>query len=302
MLIKQIPPASLMAKIRNGLLVKIGAFTFKIALENDSAIQDFIQNYADFQLASSDDIIDFNIKIGAPNLLRKWVKKHVTFKVNEHTPFLPLPTNQAYAMLEWGMNWCIANHAHHFFILHAAAVEKNGVAIILPGTPGAGKSTLCAGLVCRGWRLLSDELTLIARDSGKIAPVTRPINLKNNSIALLKAFEPTVKFSQTALDTHKGTVALMKPPIRSVEKINELATPKYIIFPKYDPNIKATLSPVFESPPISEIISNSFNYNVLGLHGFNALAALLQQVDCHSFTYNKLDDAVELFDKLAVSS
>jgi predicted ATPase len=34
--------------------------------------------------------------------------------------------------------------------------------VILPAPPGSGKSTLCAALVTRGWRLLSDELTWCA--------------------------------------------------------------------------------------------------------------------------------------------
>ena len=38
-------------------------------------------------------------------------------------------------------------------------------AVILPAPPGSGKSTLCAALVNRGWRLLSDELTLVDFDA-----------------------------------------------------------------------------------------------------------------------------------------
>ena len=71
---------------------------------------------------------------------------------------------QGFAMFEWGLNWVVANHAHQFAIVHAAAVEKDGRGFIFPGAPGSGKSTLCAALVSRGWRLLSDEMAMISLD------------------------------------------------------------------------------------------------------------------------------------------
>ena len=86
------------------------------------------------------------------------------------------------------MNWCIAGHAHHYLMLHAAVLEKNGQAVILPGDPGAGKSTLTALLALSGWRLLSDEITLIDRDDGLIVPLARPVSLKNASIDVVRAF------------------------------------------------------------------------------------------------------------------
>jgi predicted ATPase len=47
-------------------------------------------------------------------------------------------------------------------MLHAAVVEKNGKALILPALPGSGKSTLSAALAMNGWRFLSDEFTMIS--------------------------------------------------------------------------------------------------------------------------------------------
>lgn len=46
--------------------------------------------------------------------------------------------------------------------LHACSVAIDGTAILLCGASGAGKSSLCAGLVARGAGLLCDDLTVIA--------------------------------------------------------------------------------------------------------------------------------------------
>lgn len=115
-------------------------------------------------------------------------------------------------MLEWGLNWCVSMHAHHYLIIHAAVVEKNGLAAILPAPPGSGKSTLTAGLVLSGWRLLSDELTLIDRRTGLLHALPRPVSLKNQSIDVIRQFNPEAFINRVSHDTSKGSVAHMRPP------------------------------------------------------------------------------------------
>ena len=64
--------------------------------------------------------------------------------------------------------------------------------MLLPAPPGAGKSTLCAGLVHRGWRLLSDELALVDMETGLVRGMARPVNLKNKSIEVIRDFAPEI--------------------------------------------------------------------------------------------------------------
>jgi len=47
-------------------------------------------------------------------------------------------------------------------LVHGALVEKNGLGVILAGPGGAGKTT-AAGRIPHPWRMLSDDLSLIAR-------------------------------------------------------------------------------------------------------------------------------------------
>lgn len=87
----------------------------------------------------------------------------------------------AYAFLEWGMNWCVSVTANEYLKLHAAVVAKDGIVLLMPGLPGAGKSTLCAALALHGWRVLSDEHALVVPGTANIVPLPRPISLKNAS-------------------------------------------------------------------------------------------------------------------------
>ena len=189
--------------------------------------------YGEFSIKEPGEFADFHIKMAQGKGLRRWIRPQVNFHFDGIPSFKPLPENQAFPMMEWGLNWCISSHCHQFLIIHAAVVEKNGKTVIMPAPPGSGKSTLCAGLVHRGWRLLSDELTLIDMKTGLIQPMARPINLKNQSIDVIRKFQPDVVMTRPVSDTIKGTVALLRPPAESIRRISEPGIPAWIVFPRY---------------------------------------------------------------------
>jgi len=279
--------------------IAVGPFSASINTNLPAVINDLSLLYSEHPKLSDDQFFDFKIQIRSPNVLRHFFRPQVNFYSADETPFKPLPLNQASAMFEWGFNWCIANHAHHFLIFHAAVLEKNGVCVIMPAPPGSGKSTLCASLTFHGWRLLSDELTMLSLANGKIYPLARPINLKNNSIDLIKNFAPSAVFTSTMNDTHKGSVALLKPSAESVVRMHEKATATHIIFPQYLENAKLTSEYVSSKSVFLKLIENSFNYHLLGKQGFTSLMSLVKQVNGLNLTYSSLDDGINYFDSLA---
>ncbi len=203
-------------------------------------------------------------------------------------------------MLEWGMNWCISSNAHSYLMIHAAVLEKNGHAAILAAPPGSGKSTLCAALMLRGWRLLSDELTLVRLSDGQIEPVPRPVSLKNDSIDVIRKFDPAAVFSPLVRDTVKGTVAHLKPTSESVQRAQETARAAWIVFPRYVKDSPTLAEPVTLGRGMMRAADNSFNYGLLGQQGFHAMAELISHCKCIDFRYSELDEAVQYFDHLAL--
>ena len=199
----------------SGIYLNTGPFVTHLKSKIPSVVNNLALLYANNTLPDNEDFADFHIRLATPHGLRRWYRPQVMFHFDDQVPFKPVPYQQAFPMMEWGLNWCISNYAHQYLILHSAVVEKNGFAAILPAPPGSGKSTLCAGLVSRGWRLLSDELGLISLEHLDLVPLARPVNLKNESIEIIKKFSPQAIFSLKFADTNKGTVALMQPPVTS---------------------------------------------------------------------------------------
>lgn len=276
-----------------GLRIRTGPFTVHLRSRLPQIAQGVFVLYADFDL-SDGPFADFHVQVGTPRNLRRWYRPQVIFSFDGQQPFRPLALPQALPVFEWGVNWCIANHAHQFLIIHAAVIERDGLAVILPAPPGSGKSTLCAGLVSRGWRLLTDELALIMA-SGHVVPLPRPVSLKNESIDVIRRFAPDATIGPLSKDTHKGTVAHMKPPAESVARSAEPALPACIVFPKFQPGAGAELQRRRKGKTLLQLAENTFNYNVLGARGFELLASLVDRCECYDFGYSRLDEAVGIF-------
>ncbi|MDD2720474.1 MAG: HprK-related kinase A [Gallionella sp.] len=298
-----LPLAELECRLnQNGLWLRTGPFVSRIQTTIRSVAADISLLYADYPLedfgAEAHAFADFHIQIAQPTNLRRWFKPQAMFLFDGASPFKPLPLDQAFPLLEWGLNWCVSAHANDLLIIHAAVIEKNGFAAILPAPPGSGKSTLCAALVQRGWRLLTDELALVRLTDGRLIPLPRPVSLKNQSIDILRDYAPAAVFSRPVSDTLKGTVAHMQPPCNSVARAQEAASAAWVIFPKYQADATTRLEPVSQSRTFMRIADNSFNYSLLGTRGFDTLTKLVGSCLCYDFTYSNLDEAVALFNSL----
>lgn len=278
-----------------GIFLQTGSFITHLQTSIPGVVEGICLLYADYPLVEQAEFADFHVTLAPPRNLRRWFKPQVLFLFDGTPPFKPLPLDQAFPMLEWGLNWCVSSQANRYLIIHAAVIEKGGYAAILPAPPGSGKSTLCAALVNRGWRLLSDELALIRVSDGKIIPFPRPVSLKNQSIDIIQRYEPSAIISRRVSDTMKGTVAHMKAPTESIARATESAQAGWVIFPKYQADATARLEALPRSRAFMRVADNAFNYSLLGTKGFETLAGLIDASLCYDFTYSNLDDAIETF-------
>ena len=299
MKVSELPAGELAACLYgSGIYLRTGPFISHVRSSIPGVAEGIHLLYADHSLSMDTAFADFHVQLSCPTGLRRWLRRQVLFLFDGRAPFLPLPYDQAFPLLEWGLNWCVANHAHRYLILHAAVVEKGGCAAILPGEPGAGKSTLCAGLVARGWRLLSDELALISTQDLQLTSITRPISLKNDSIAVIRNFAPGTTLGPVIRDTRKGTLTHVKPPSESVTRAAERVAATWLLFPRYQQGARTEITSVSRGRSLMRAAEMGFNYSLLGLAGFKTLTRLIEQCACYDFCYSDLSQAVTVFDEL----
>jgi HprK-related kinase A len=255
--------------------------------------------YGDFPVWLDAPYADFHVSVQRAAGPRGWVKPKVLFYLDRKPPFTPLPLAHAMPLFEWGMNWCVASHFHHYLILHAAVLEKNGRALVMPAPSGSGKSTLCAALMLSGWRLLSDELALIRPEDNRVYGLSRPVSLKNESIEVIRKFSTRAILCGESQDTQKGTVALLKPTEDSVARHEEPALPGWVILPEWDARATLEYQPVTRGEAFLAMAEQSFNYHMLGSRGFEALAEFTGRSTCLHLRYQDLRDAVSYCNHLA---
>jgi HprK-related kinase A len=278
--------------------LRIGPFLFHIATTCEDVTHAIDLLYDADCILHRPSFCDYHVEIVQP-LLRRWLRPQAVFRYDGYAPFLPGPKAHASPMFEWGLNWVIATQAHHYLVIHAAVVERNGLALLLPGEPGSGKSTLCAGLVFRGWRLLSDELALIEPATGQIAPLVRPISLKNASIEVIRRFAPDAVMGPPSAGSTKGTVVLVRPPAASFAAANRPAHGRWIVFPKYEAGAALRLAGWSKPDAFIELGNSALNYNILGETGFDTMADLVDCCEVGDFVYSDLEAAVAFFTSLA---
>lgn len=281
--------------MKHTLGVRVGPVTFRIGSAWRSPVAELRALYRAYPL--DDGVPDFTVRLAAGRPWRRWIRPAVMIEGDFHIPdAAPLPLNQALLAAEMGMNLQMALGQRRFLLLHAAAVERDGRAIIMTGESGAGKSTLAALLQARGWRLLADEFVLVDPVSGNIHPFPRPISLKNSAIEVAAQALPTAQWGPRMSGTPKGTIQHLVPDARALAAADRPARPTLLLFPRF--GLPVDQRPVGAGEAFVRLTQASTNYVVLGERGFAALTRLVGEVTRAAIDYPDADAAAAMIEAL----
>lgn len=279
-----------------GIRLRVPPFVVHVRSPIPVVAQGLHALYADYEwLDDAGGFTDFHVAV-QPR--RRWFRPLCVFEFDGFAPFTPLAAGEAFAFLEWGLNWCVTGYCHTLLTIHSAVLEKDGRVLVMPAPPGSGKSTLCAALMLRGWRLLSDEMALLDPATGEVVPAPRPVSLKNQSIEVVRRLAPDSVMGPVARDTMKGTVAHLRVSPDSLARANVRATPAWIVFPRFERAAPLQVLPRPKARALVELASNSFNHHVHGRAGFEALALVVDRCACFDLSYGHLPEALAWFDAL----
>lgn len=282
----------------SGLRVKAGPFNLSIQTCLPSLTDQLYRMYSHYSLVDETEIAEFHVRIIPKHSIRRPFVRLIQFQVDGRAPFPPVPVEQALATLEWGINLVIAMRVNHLLLFHSAAVERNGHVLLLPAWPGSGKTTLCTALIHRGYRLFSDEFGLMDPQSGEFLPLPRLMPLKNQSIGVIRDYLPEAVLGPEIPGTLKGTVAHVRPPQESIERADETAKPRWIVFPKWSAGAALRLESLPQSEAFLLLATNAFNYEVLGETAFDAVTSLVRNCECRKLVYSDFDSALAALDEL----
>lgn len=279
-----------------GLGLQVASFRCLVRSDTGLLSSPLRQLYQDYAVETEPcGFYDFRIRLAKtrPNFWKSW---EVEFDWDGRSPFPAMPLAQTHPLFEWGLNWCVASVSALHTVIHSAVVERAGQALVLPGQPGSGKSTLCAALALGSWRLLSDELTIVSQSDGLVQAVPRPISLKGTSIGLIGSQFPSADMTVPVADTHKGSIAYARAASAAVAAGEKSAPIGYVVFPRFRPEAELVFEPLSRAAALTELMKNTFNVGMLGADGFEALARAIAHAKCYAVEYGDLSSILQWVD------
>lgn len=297
--LQQIDPKRLSSMLEtSGLWLDIGAATVRVHSNSSMFGAQLRSVYGSFPAVDDAPWADLHVGIQESRGLRRWLKPQARFYCDGLQAFDPFPAASPLPLFEWGCNWLIGRRLNDHLLLHAGAVERDGLALVLPAMPGSGKSTLTAALSQRGWRLLSDEFGAYDPSAGLFQSVLKPIALKNESIAVIRRISPGAVIGPEFPKTRKGTVAHLAPSWDAVSRRHELAVPGAIVLPRWEAGASTRMELLTESAVFPALAFNAFNYSLLGADGFRSAVRLVRQSLSWQLVYSDIEDALGVLESI----
>ena len=188
------------------------------------------------------------------------------------------------------------NSQEYFLSIHAGVVAHAGKAMLLPGAPGAGKTTTTAGLVHAGFRYLSDEVALLTRDSFEVYPVPVSVTIKETGLETVTALFPDA----AQLDAHWRAdgkyVRYLSPPAESLPPVDGRPYPiGMIAFPRYAPGETTRFSPVSKAEALRRLMGECLIIpGDLTAEDVAGIVRWVRSIDCCELAVASLDDAAQL--------
>jgi HprK-related kinase A len=282
----------------DGVALRIPPLTVRVRSNVPTFALQLHDVYRDYELRTAAEFADVDIRVLRARRSRRWRSQEADFIVDGTTPFDSFPFEHALPTFEWGLNWVFAQRTNMWLLLHAAAVERDGSALLFPAYPGGGKSTLAASLANRGWRLLSDEFGIVTDECRTVRPFVRPPAIKNAAIDVLRKFAPEASFGPVIPNTRKGTIAHMRVPRASIARGATDARIGLIAFPQFEAGAPVSVARIGQADAFMRLAVHAFNYEVLGERGFRMVGELVRRCPCHVLRYGKLEDAHAALDAL----
>lgn len=171
-------------------------------------------------------------------------------------------------------------------LLHAAAVARDGRALVLAGGSGSGKTTLTTWLLQQGFDYLTEELVWIDPDTLSLHGFARPLHVKESGREVLAA---RVDIDGEA--TMKASSGFLVSPRRLGARAVSEARLAGLIFPTYQAGGRFDFCPLTKAQAASRLMNCLLNARQHLSHGFDDVARLVRDVPAFSMTYANVEQA-----------
>jgi HprK-related kinase A len=287
--------------MKHKLQLQVGPVAFRIGSDWAAPIEALRTLYAGYPQPLG-AAADFTVRLEAEKPWRRFVKPSVAIRGDYVLPdAAPMALKHGLLAAEMAMNLQMALGQRRYLLLHAAAVERDGRALLMTGESGSGKSTLAALLGDRGWRFMGDEFALVDLIDGRLHPFPRAVSLKNEAIDVIAGAVEPKRLGPKLEGTPKGAIRHLRPNAEAISRMLEPAAPKLILFPRFGRELARETRPVGAAEAFVRLTQASTNYGALGERGFEALTRLVTSCPGRAIDYADTGTALAQVEELAAA-
>ncbi|MFO1311042.1 MAG: hypothetical protein U1F41_03150 [Burkholderiales bacterium] len=166
------------------------------------------------------------------------------------------------------------------FFLHAAAVERGGVAFLLAAESGSGKSTTAWGLLHHGFRYLSDELSPVDVEALRVHAYPHALCLKHDPPVPHALPPATLRLGRTrhVPVAHLPAAAILEPRALGA-----------VFLVTHRPGGEPALRPVAPAEAGARLYVTALNALAHPNRGLSAAARIAERVPCFELVSAGLD-------------
>lgn len=191
------------------------------------------------------------------------------------------------------LNAWAASQDSPYYVFHAGVVERDGLALLLPGASGSGKSTITAGLLRRGFGLLSDEVAAIDRRTGRVVAYPRLLSLRHDVLDLFGVG-----------DGNAGTdsAAMVAPEELGGSRAKEARSVALVLAPCFRVGSPLCLEKLSTAGAVMELMASSVTHARTGVEGLDWVIEHLGRLPAFRLSFSNLAEAVDAIEALWHSS
>lgn len=196
----------------------------------------------------------------------------------------------ALVYLLWHLNRAVVEASDRWLLLHAAAAEHDGAAVLLPAPMDSGKTTLVAGLVLRGLGYLTDETVAIDPVTRTVDPYPKALSIELGSWETLAALRPQLdaRFARFSDEIWHVVPDAIRRGAAAGSSV-----PRVVVTPRFESGARTAIEPMSRAEAVMMLAENAFNFSAHKAAGLDTLAAVVRRCECYRLTVGALDDACD---------
>ncbi len=178
-----------------------------------------------------------------------------------------------------------------YLLTHAGALERDGEALLLPGGSHAGKTSLTAALLARGFRLLGDEVGALTFD-GAAVPCPLPLQVRESVRGELDPVAAGLQWLGEAFAHRDETARLALPSPAQCAPPGRYPV-RWVVHPRLEWGAPTRLTDLGRGEAALHLLGAVWNGPALGSAGVEAAARLAERCESATLRSGCLPEAAD---------